>query len=741
MRFLFVFFPISIIALSFIPQHVAVGLADHVFDWCTGGEAIAWVDPAKEAVTEKIAAGAKLAPIRGEDGKIEDLKAFVNDRLIAVPQDALMESLPTLIIENECATVVEATDNCEFDSAGTPAPHNFGIEEGLGDFSFWEVEKSFTVVYVPAPNTGEDESELTNTKKKKNLASLKVRGNSSRADPKKQFQIKFKDDLALIPNTPPAKKWILSAKLASWQPDKTYVGNPAVFSSYRRYGELQKKFSESWPKEGSIEDFASRAWSPNTLPVNFVFQGRFVGVYNIMEKVEVLENGGRVWIPDEATNLEFNEIEGLKIPQGNYFLEQDAKHAAGVEYFEQGFQFPTHPDWIANNYPNFWPPQFHDLPYMSIPVFSIGYPDDETFLEYNQDSENEDVSALRSLINQIMKWAEDPVGNDYLLAQFIDMKSMARWYLTEEITREGDAYVVSQKWKFVKGKLYHASLWDFGGNSFMMTCDSDHKPGNTQYIDYDTNLIGDFPCDNSTGYFYSTGWHVDSVYYISCLFKEGYTCHKDDGSTFWDMRRFYRHLFRAPSLQKEFWSLFDLVETHGLVDDADNENMEADTDIFNFGGLIDEYFQKVQKSAEVDLKIWSVPIVIINMLGASEFPVVDEDTCRAILYEYLLSSGVSDGSGNITSIPAREWSFEQVADNSKFFDFFEAAAKSMPPAAEYVDGVNWPAYTSDEAVKSAKDFIKVRLEWIASQRNNYEDAHVMQHKGPNLKAQEKTYKA
>jgi len=734
MRYLFVSLRVSITAFSFISQAVAADLASHVLDWCTGGEPIAWVDPAKEAVSKKIAAGAKMAPIRDKHGKIEDLKGFVTNRLGAIPPDVQMESLPTLIIENECATVLEATDDCGFDSAGTPAPHKFAIEEGYVSTSFWEVKKSFTVVYVPDSNTGGYEIELTNAKKNKNLASLKVRGNSSRKAPKKQFEIKFKKPLALIPNTSPAQKWILSAKLAPWQPDKTYVVNPAMFSSYRRYGELQKQFSDSWPDEGSVEDFASRAWSPNTLSVNLVFQGRFVGVYNIMEKVEVLENGGRVWMPDEVTSPEFDEIEGIKIPQGNYFLAQDIKINDGVDFFKQGYQFPAHPDWSKKYAPAFFDTfvgdkEFLDLEYLSIPVMAIDYPYGDTFLEYEQDSESEDVSLLRNFMDMIMIWAEDPVANDHLLAQVIDMKSFARWYLSEEITREGDAYVVSQKWKVVKGKLYHASLWDFAGNSFMMTCDSDYEPGNTQYVDFDTNMIGNFTCDESTNYFYSTGWHVDSLYWTSCVFKEGNTCNKDDGLSFWDARYFYRHLFRAPSLQKEFWLLFDLAVAHGVMDDANGKSVESDNDLFNFGGLIDSYYKKVYKSAEVDLKVWSVPNVMSNMNGDAgtlfrtpkDVPVVHYDTCKAMLYEYLLSSGSSDSIGNVTSIPAREWSFEQVADNSKFFDFFEAAAKSMPPAAEYVDGVNWPAYTSDEAVKSAKDFIKVRLEWIASQRKNYED--------------------
>jgi len=76
MRYLCVSLLISVMILTFISKPVAAELAGHVFDWCTGGEPIAWVDPAKEAVSEKIAAGAKLAPNRDEDGKIEDLKGF-----------------------------------------------------------------------------------------------------------------------------------------------------------------------------------------------------------------------------------------------------------------------------------------------------------------------------------------------------------------------------------------------------------------------------------------------------------------------------------------------------------------------------------------------------------------------------------------------------------------------------------------------------------------------------------------
>jgi len=367
----------------------------------------------------------------------------------------------------------------------------------------------------------------------------------------------------------------------------------------------------------------------------------------------------------------------------------------------------------------------NEVPYISSPVMQIGYPEDKTFLEYEQEKESKDVSALRNLLLNLMEWAEDPVKNDDLLAKVIDMKSMARWYLSQEITREGDGYLVSQKWKFVKGKLYVASLWDYAGNSFMMTCDTDKVPGNTKYIDFETNAIDTFPCNASTGYFYSTGWHVDSLWDgRACDFVEDGCDSIKPGTALndtnvWDMRHFFRHLFRAPSLQKEFWLLFDLVAEHGLVDDADRKSSTSESDIFKFGDLIEMYFQKVRSAAEVDLKIWSIPNVLFQLSYSEEFPVVDVEQCKPLLYEYLRASGTDDGTGNVTSIPGKEWSFVQAERNSKFFDFFKAEAKAVPSSARTIGAWNWPAYTSEEAVTSAKNFIKARLDWIASQKKSY----------------------
>lgn len=65
----------------------------------------------------------------------------------------------------------------------------------------------------------------------------------------------------------------------------------------------------------------------------------------------------------------------------------------------------------------------------------------------------------KRLLNQIQIWAKDPVANDEKLTQVLDMKSIARYYLLEEMTREVDSYMGSASFKFINGKLYHAAPW------------------------------------------------------------------------------------------------------------------------------------------------------------------------------------------------------------------------------------------------------------------------------------------
>ena len=119
----------------------------------------------------------------------------------------------------------------------------------------------------------------------------------------------------LIPGGAEAKKWVLSA----YTGDKSFIENKLVFDMYTKFGELQKKFSDTWPEEGSDEDLLTRAYAPQSQMINLIFQGRYTGIYYLMDKVE--EQEGRVWLPKEASDPK--KVDDIQLPTGNYFLSRD----------------------------------------------------------------------------------------------------------------------------------------------------------------------------------------------------------------------------------------------------------------------------------------------------------------------------------------------------------------------------------------------------------------------------------
>ena len=126
-RFLPSFFALSIIfasstSISFVGAD-AIGYTEteiqlsHILDWCVGdsNHPIQWVNKEEDVVNAKIAAGARPVPDRNKEGQISNLDAFVQDRVSSLPPEVIMDNLPTLIIENECASVTFPSDTCIFD--------------------------------------------------------------------------------------------------------------------------------------------------------------------------------------------------------------------------------------------------------------------------------------------------------------------------------------------------------------------------------------------------------------------------------------------------------------------------------------------------------------------------------------------------------------------------------------------------------------------------------------------------
>ena len=88
----------------------------HLFDWCTtDDQPVQWINKDEDAVNAKISAGARSALMFNEEGRIDDLDGFVNDRLSTLPSEVLGDNLPTIIIENDCASVTTSSEDCIFD--------------------------------------------------------------------------------------------------------------------------------------------------------------------------------------------------------------------------------------------------------------------------------------------------------------------------------------------------------------------------------------------------------------------------------------------------------------------------------------------------------------------------------------------------------------------------------------------------------------------------------------------------
>ena len=127
----------------------------------------------------------------------------------------------------------------------------------------------------------------------------------------------------LIPGGAKAKKWALSAYSSGFAPDQSYIDNKLVFDMYRKYGGLQKDHYDDWPEEGSVEDLAMRAYAPRSQMVNFIFQGRYAGIYYLMDRIEARD--GRVFLPDANPSIDdsSSHIDGLELPRDSYLLSRD----------------------------------------------------------------------------------------------------------------------------------------------------------------------------------------------------------------------------------------------------------------------------------------------------------------------------------------------------------------------------------------------------------------------------------
>ena len=214
---------------------------------------------------------------------------------------------------------------------------------------------------------------------------IKGRGNSTWSHPKKPYQMKFDDKTEFL-GMPKDKKWIFLAEYS----DKTLLRNKIAFEM------------------GYISNLD---WTPKSEFAEVFINTKYVGTYNIAQKLETSEN--RVNIGDDGYLLEIDQKERLD-PDDVYFTTTD-------------------------------------------------------FLINIKEPEIEKDSDAHIYIKNLITDFEIALHGDNFkeptngYAKFIDINSFVDWYLISEIVKNQDSKDFSSIYLNVKpgGKIKMGPLWDF----------------------------------------------------------------------------------------------------------------------------------------------------------------------------------------------------------------------------------------------------------------------------------------
>lgn len=153
---------------------------------------------------------------------------------------------------------------------------------------------------------------------------------------------------------------------------------------------------------------------------------------------------------------------------------------------------------------------------------------------------------------------------------------------------------------------------DYGSSIFANSICASYQ----RTINYTTDTIESGYCDET--YTTTLGWKVDelrSAFYGSCDYRSIFALENGcenvepgtpfDESKVLDLYYLFRMLFRAPSLQKEFWDLWDLSVQHRLIDGdgptsatAAVTSSDSKEDLFGAGKMLDEMYKQVANFAQ-----------------------------------------------------------------------------------------------------------------------------------------------
>ncbi len=264
------------------------------------------------------------------------------------------------------------------------------------------------------------------------LKQIKGRGNSTWGDPKKPYQIKLDKDTDLCETgleDEANKTWVL----LSGYKDRTLMRNQLTFAIAREMG---------------------LDYTPHCRQVDLYYDGEYRGLYLLCEKTEVgkgriditnlekqIEKANPDCSPDEQPvktgltdrGLICQTVQNLVMPDldGGYLLEMDYE----VRAREEASWFQT----LNNQYIVVESPEYLPLSGM-----------------------NSISDLYQTMENAVYHGGVDPrTGKDY--RELVDLESLAKMYLIEELSQDIDAYKSSQYFYKPEGedKLYAGPVWDF----------------------------------------------------------------------------------------------------------------------------------------------------------------------------------------------------------------------------------------------------------------------------------------
>lgn len=236
--------------------------------------------------------------------------------------------------------------------------------------------------------------------------SIRGRGNATWSYPKKPYALKFESRTS-VAGMPKQKRWVL---LANWM-DKTLLRNWAAFEA---------------------ASMTSMAWSPRSVFVELVLNGRHLGTYQLTEQIRIDKN--RVAIDELTADDKTGEA-----VTGGYLLELDT-------YYDEVNKFRS---------------SVKGLPVM------IKQPDEDVL-------NSEQFAYIRDYFNNLEKMlSASDMASTRKYADYLDVDSYIDWWLVHELTGNWEPKHPKSvyMYKARNGKIFAGPVWDFDWGTFTDNCE------------------------------------------------------------------------------------------------------------------------------------------------------------------------------------------------------------------------------------------------------------------------------